>query len=83
VSEVTRADVELLVTKAKTYVTRRDEAWAQLAAIDAINEDDWENSPAASWVTRIRTGETLGSLVCDGMVTQEAFEDAFFQKETE
>jgi len=53
------------------------EATDQLHAIEAINEDDWENGKAATWVHRIRNGETLEALVKDGMETQDALEERF------
>jgi hypothetical protein len=55
-----------------------DRVHAQLDAIDAISEDDWENGQAASWVCRIRNGETLDDLVKDGMKTQDTLEERYF-----
>lgn len=67
--------LQLLVAKAKALRESRDKAKAKLDAIADINEDDWQNGEAASWVTRIMAGESIEQLVKDGMVTQEAYED--------
>ena len=72
----------LLVVKAKALRASRDRAQAKLDAISDINENDWEDGSAASWVARIMSGETIEALVKDGMVTQEAHEDAFFKRTT-
>ncbi len=56
----------------------------QLVAIDAINEDDWENGEAASWVNMIRNGVTMEDLRAAGMRTQQEHEqslNAMFEKE--
>ena len=63
---------------AKIHEDRAVEAEAQLEAIDSVNEDDWENGEAATWVAEIRNGKSLADCVKDGMVTQEAHEEAYF-----
>lgn len=69
--------LRLLVAKAKALRVSRDKAQAKLDAIHDINEEDWEDGSAASWVTRIMAGESVDDLVKDGMETQDALEQRF------
>jgi hypothetical protein len=51
---------------------RAEAAEKKLDLIHEINEDDWEDGTAASWVEKIMCGEPL-----DSMVTQEQLEDRY------
>jgi hypothetical protein len=69
--------LQALVKKAKALRVSRDKAQSKLDAISDINEEDWEDGSAASWVTRIMAGESIEDLVKDGMETQDALEERF------
>jgi hypothetical protein len=80
--ESVESALDLLVGKAKVLIASRDRAQAKLDAICDINENDWDDGSAASWVSRIMNGETVEALVKDGMVTQEMYEDSCFKRPT-
>ncbi len=70
--EALRTEVAALTAERDAAVKRAEVAERKLDLICDINEDDWEDGEAASWVHKIMCGESL-----DGMVTQEQLEESY------
>lgn len=70
--DVAEQEIARLCAERDALQARARAAERQLAAIDSLSEEAWEDGTAVDWSAKIRSGKPL-----DGLPTQEAYEARF------